>query len=74
MIKRALDFLESNGVLDKYTRRGFALELLGYIVNVLLCKREVPYSQIEFNNEASVGLHKKLGFEISADKLYRLIN
>ena len=61
-------------VLSKFRRRGFAFELEGYMVNTLLDRGHTPFSQIEFDNDASIGLHKKLGFEISADTLYRLID
>ena len=61
-------------VLDKFSRRGCASELLGYMVNTLLGRGHIPFSQIESDNEASIGLHRKLGFEISADILYRLID
>lgn len=61
-------------VLEKFRKQGFSLELVGYMANILLSKGEIPFSQIEFDNAASIGLHKKLGFEISSDTLYRLID
>jgi len=61
-------------VLNSFRRRGYAFELEGYMVNMLLARKHIPFSQIEFDNEASIGLHKKLGFEISTDTLYRLID
>ncbi len=61
-------------VLEKYRRRGFALELEAFLVNRLLDEARVPFSQIEHDNEASIRLHKKLGFEISKNTLYRLID
>jgi GNAT superfamily N-acetyltransferase len=56
-------------VLENLRRQGFALEIVGHMVNILLDRGEVPFSQIEFDNIASIGLHKKLGFEISTDTL-----
>jgi tRNA (guanine37-N1)-methyltransferase len=61
-------------VLDKYRKRGFASELVTYMTNNLLVKGEVPFSQIEFDNESSVDLHRKLGFEILTNRIYRLID
>ena len=61
-------------VLKQFRKQGFASELVGNMVNILLGRGDVPFSQIEHDNEASIGLHKKLGFEISTDTLYRLID
>ncbi|MCL2565596.1 MAG: GNAT family N-acetyltransferase [Defluviitaleaceae bacterium] len=61
-------------VLEKFRGLGLALELEGNMINTLLKRGDIPFSQIEFDNEASIGLHKKLGFEISKDTLYRLID
>jgi len=61
-------------VLEKFRGQGFATILESSMVNILLDKGEVPFSQIEFDNEASIGLHRKLGFEISKETLYRLID
>jgi len=61
-------------VLENFRGRGYASELTGCIVNIQLDKREIPFSQIEHDNEASIGLHKKLGFEVSTDVYYRLMD
>jgi len=61
-------------VLEKFRGQGFATILESSMVNILIDKGEVPFSQIEYDNEASIGLHRKLGFEISEDTLYRLID
>jgi len=61
-------------VFEKFRGRGFATAFEGSIINIMIEKGEVSFSQIEFDNEASIGLHKKLGFEISGRTLYRLIN
>jgi len=60
-------------VLEEFRGRGLAAELVGAIVNILIDKEETPFSQIEHDNEASIGLHKKLGFEVSTGLVYRLI-
>jgi len=46
----------------------------GFMINTLLDRGEVPFSQIEFDNEPSISAHKKLGFKISSNTLYRLID
>jgi len=61
-------------VLEKFRGRGFAVEIWSSMVNILLDSGEIPFSQIEYDNEASINLHKKLGFEISKATLYRLID
>jgi GNAT superfamily N-acetyltransferase len=61
-------------VSEKFRGMGYAYELLSYIVNLLLDKKHIPFSQIEYDNIASINLHKKIGFEIFADMLYRLID
>ena len=61
-------------VLEKFRGKGLATALEGSMINVMLDKGEIPFSQIEFDNGASIGLHKKLGFEISERTLFRLID
>ena len=61
-------------VLEKFRGRGLAHELAGFMVNIMLDKGEIPFSQIEYDNEASIGLHRKLGFEVSEGFVYRLID
>jgi ribosomal protein S18 acetylase RimI-like enzyme len=61
-------------VPSEFRGRGHAFELEGYMVNTLLGREHMPFSQIEYNNDASIGLHKKLGFAISSDTIYRLID
>jgi len=60
-------------VLEKFRGRGVAQELYGALVNIMLEKGDIPYAQIEYDNDASLGLHRKLGFEVSEGTLYRLI-
>jgi len=61
-------------VPSEFRGQGHAFELEGYMVNILLGREHMPFSQIEYNNDASIGLHKKLGFEISTDTIYQLID
>jgi len=57
-------------VFPPYRRRGFAVQLESRLVNLLLSQGRVPYAQIFPDNEQSVRLHKKLGFQFSAQTLF----
>lgn len=61
-------------VLEKYRRRGFAYALEAYMVNLFLERGDIPFAQVKPENEASIRLHKKLGFDISAESLYWLFD
>lgn len=54
-------------VLPQYRRRGIAKALEIHYLNKLLERGRIPYGQIIVGNEASVQLHKKLGFTFSND-------
>ncbi|MCL2564563.1 MAG: GNAT family N-acetyltransferase [Defluviitaleaceae bacterium] len=61
-------------VLEKFRRQGFALELESYMVNIFLERGDIPFAQVNPPNTASIALHKKIGFELSADCLYWLFD
>jgi len=61
-------------VMEKFRGQGLATQLEGSMINIMLDKKEIPFSQIEFDNESSIGLHRKLGLEVSERTLYRLID
>ena len=61
-------------VLEKYRRRGFAAVLEGHMINIFLEKGDLPFAQVNPSNEASLKLHKKLGFELSRERLYWLFD
>lgn len=52
-------------VLPRFRRRGIALMLETFQSNRLLKAGLVPYAQIKAGNEASVALHRRLGFRMS---------
>lgn len=68
--ERSIGFLE---VLPAYRRRGVAYALETHMVNVVLAEGRVPFAQIVVGNEASLALHRKLGFAISEAALCWLI-
>ncbi len=59
-------------VFPEHRRKGYGAILESYIVNYILEKGFVPFGQIEVNNNNSIALQKKLGFQISEDSLYWL--
>jgi len=61
-------------VIEKFRGQGIATALEGSLINIMRDKDDIPFSQIEFDNEASIQLHRKLGFEVSERTLYRLID
>lgn len=61
-------------VFEKFRRRGFAEVLEGHVVNIVLERGEIPFTQVDPDNEASIRLQKKLGFEISKEMLYWLFD
>lgn len=52
-------------VLPRFRRRGIARMLETFQINRVLSAGAVPYAQIKAGNEASVALHRKLGFCLS---------
>lgn len=61
-------------VLEKFRRRGFAEALEGYMINTVLDRGEVPFVQVDPDNESSIKLQRKLGLEISKEMLYWLFD
>ena len=60
-------------VFPEYRRLGHGATLESYMVNQMMGKGWIPFSQIEINNDKSIALQKKRGFKISKDKLYWLV-
>ena len=61
-------------VLDKFRRRGFAEALEAHVINAVLANGEVPFVQVSPDNDASIGLQRKLGLEVSRERLYWLFD
>ncbi|MCL2874377.1 MAG: GNAT family N-acetyltransferase [Defluviitaleaceae bacterium] len=59
-------------VFQKHRQKGFAVELEAYMLNEILKNGQIPFGQIAVDNEPSIKLHKKLGFDISTDEIYWL--
>lgn len=59
-------------VFPSHRRKGFASELEGYMINLILKRGRVPFAQVTVGNKASLNLHKRLGFDIAADEVYWL--
>ena len=68
-LQGAMGMLE---VKEKFRRRGYAELMEKYLINSLLDKGLTPYCQIIEDNTASLLLQRKLGLDISTNKLYWL--
>lgn len=60
-------------VLPQYRNRGIGVILQKYATNLALSQERIPYGQVKINNENSMKLQKKLGFEISKDTVSWLV-
>lgn len=60
-------------VLPQYRKKGIGGMLQKYATNLALAQDRIPYGQVKINNENSIKLQKKLGFEISNDTVNWLI-
>lgn len=56
-------------ILPQYRRLGYGAMLESYMVNQMLEKNLIPFTQIEISNKKSLALQNKLGFSISKDRL-----
>lgn len=59
-------------VPEEYRGRGFGSTLEKFMADLILDRGEVPFAQLSVDNRASIALHRKLGFEISTERLYWL--
>lgn len=59
-------------VFPEYRQNGFGKELEETMINHVLKKGLIPFSQVEVTNENSLKLQKKLGLTISGERLYWL--
>ena len=50
-------------VLPEYRNRGYAQELEAFMIEHMMKKGQVPYGHVVVDNEASMELQKKMGFE-----------
>lgn len=56
-------------VFPQFRRLGYGEMLESYMVNRMLEKDLIPFTQIEISNKKSLALQNKLGFSISKDRL-----
>ncbi len=57
-------------VFEKHRRKGVAMQLMVHVINTDIGRGNVPHSQVVTDNEASLIIHRKLGFEISDTPVY----
>jgi GNAT superfamily N-acetyltransferase len=60
-------------VFPEYMRKGIGSALQIAATNTALIDKRYPYGQVVETNSASTALQRKLGFELSKDKVYWLI-
>lgn len=59
-------------VFPEYRRQGYGEELESFMINRFLEEGRVPYAHIIVDNEKSMNLQKKLGYEVADKKIYWL--
>lgn len=59
-------------ILPEYRGNGYGTELECFLIREMQRKHLIPFCQVETDNEKSINLQKKLGFEISKEKVYWL--
>jgi len=59
-------------VFSEYRRQGYGEELESFMINRFLEEGRVPYAHIIVDNEKSMNLQKKLGYEVADKKIYWL--
>lgn len=59
-------------VLEAYRGRSFGSALEKSMINRILEEGRTPFAQISIDNQTSINLQRKLGFEISSERVYWL--
>ncbi len=59
-------------VFPAHRRRGIGFALGSFLVNWVLGQGQVPFAQVGVDNEASLGLQRKMGMSISNEPMYWL--
>ncbi len=63
----------SLGILEifpEYRNKGYGTLLEGFMINLYLKKGFIPFGQVKIDNYKSLNLQKKMGMEISEEKIY----
>ena len=59
-------------VFEKYRKKGYGAALMSFMVNHQLNHGVIPFAQIDVDNTASLTLMRKLGFDVSCERVYWL--
>ncbi len=59
-------------VLPEYRKRGYGKALECFMINYMLSKGLYAFCQVETHNQVSLSLQKKLGYDITNEKIYFL--
>lgn len=57
-------------ILPQYRQKGYGSTLEAYLNNYVINKGWIPYGQVVEDNHKSLSLQKKLGLDISKEKIY----
>jgi GNAT superfamily N-acetyltransferase len=60
------DFVEVSAIVThpEHTGKGYAKQLIAYVINKILDQVKTPYLHVSENNTGAIGLYRKLGFKI----------
>ena len=57
-------------ILPDYRRKGYGYTMESFLINHMLKQNLIPFCQIEVDNEKSLALQRKIGMQISDEKMY----
>ena len=60
------DFVEVSAIVThpEHTGKGYAKQLITYVVNKISDQYKTPYLHVSENNTGAIGLYRKLGFKV----------
>lgn len=57
-------------ILPDYRRKGYGYIMESFLIDHMLKQNLIPFCQIEVDNEKSMALQRKIGMQISEEKMY----
>jgi RimJ/RimL family protein N-acetyltransferase len=59
-------------IFPEHRKNGYATEMERFMIRRVLENGQIPYCEVETDNDKSLGLQKKLGLTITTQKIYWL--
>ena len=59
-------------IFEQYQKKGYGTALTSFMVNHQLNQNAIPFAQIDIDNMASLTLMRKLGFDVSCERVFWL--